>query len=177
MLEGCCAFWQILQHAAGPSLQPPLSEDEGNSFVNHSCGGDLCWMNFITNFQYKWQCRRDLEEKSGRKSGHSVYYYYFYFSIILFYLVFALFDFFFIYHWIAVFPSAYDSSAVLSSECPQWGINKVLSYLTDIKYLYVLLKRWCWSRYKSESGVQHNWDVDIPLFLSFLCFFVLVYTI
>ena len=33
MLEGCCAFWQILEHAAGPLQQQPLSKDE--NFVLH----------------------------------------------------------------------------------------------------------------------------------------------
>lgn len=34
MLEGCCAFWQILEHAAVPLLPQPLSEDEKNTLGN-----------------------------------------------------------------------------------------------------------------------------------------------
>lgn len=34
MLEGFCAFWQTPQHAAGPVLQQPLSEDEQTVLVS-----------------------------------------------------------------------------------------------------------------------------------------------
>lgn len=45
-LEGYCAFWQILQHSAGPLLQQPLSGDEQHIW-------EIISLPIINDCQYK----------------------------------------------------------------------------------------------------------------------------